>query len=466
MAAAAARRRLVTILALGAAAELAVNAPFAWVLDPEDHQGAPGAVGALVGVLVAIAAGPWLGAAVALLGSGLFYVIVAESSAGSVLAFPAWIGAALAAGFLAERLRATERQARFEAEERARASLALAHVAEGVFLLDREGVVQFWNPAAAAITGIRESDAVGRPVEAVLPGWNEIDELVPLVASQDVAQSGAQTVPLEVREGERWLLFSAARFEEGRVYAFRDVTDERGLRTLQAEFVATASHELRTPLAAVYGAAMTLRRPGLSEEDRAHLLAVIVDQADRLARIIDDVLWTSRLDSGRLEVAIERCDGVELARRVVEGAGAHTPAAIKVLLDADAGVPAVTADADKLHQVLVNLVDNAVKYSPEGGTVRVRVSGSDGGVCFSVRDEGLGIPFPEQQRIFEKFYRLDPQLTRGVGGTGLGLYICRELVQRMGGSIWVRSEEGSGSTFSVELPAHQEHVTAELRAAG
>ena len=454
-------------LALGAAAEVVVNAPFAWAVNPREYIGVPGALGALVAVLVAIAAGPWLGAAVALFGSALFYALVAEGSAGSLLAFPAWVGAALAAGSLAERLRATERRARVEAEERARASLALAHIAEGVFLLDADGVIQFWNPAAASITGIGEQDALGRPVQAVVPRWEEVDERVPLVTAANVAQLGAQALPVEVRGGERWLLFSGSRFEEGRVYAFRDVTEERALHRLHADFVSTVSHELRTPLAAVYGAAMTLRRPGLPEDDRAHLLAVIVDQADRLARIMEDVLWASRLDSGRLEVTSEPCDAVALARRVVADADARAPEGLTVTLDADDAVPAVAADTDKLRQVLVNLVDNAVKYSPQGGSVRVGVARSDTGVCFSVSDDGLGIPFAEQRRIFEKFYRLDPQLTRGVGGTGLGLYICRELVQRMGGgSIRVRSEEGRGSIFSFELPAYAEPAAAALRAAG
>jgi signal transduction histidine kinase len=114
--------------------------------------------------------------------------------------------------------------------------------------------------------------------------------------------------------------------------------------------------------------------------------------------------------------------------------------------------PHVAADAEKLKQVLVNLVDNAVKYSPEGGRIQVRLAPAGNQVRFSVQDEGIGVPSEEQERIFEKFHRLDPNLTRGVSGTGLGLYICRELLQRMGGRIWVESELGAGSTFGFELP--------------
>jgi signal transduction histidine kinase len=116
-------------------------------------------------------------------------------------------------------------------------------------------------------------------------------------------------------------------------------------------------------------------------------------------------------------------------------------------------VPLVEADRDKVRQVLVNLVENAIKYSPDGGVIEVGVEPHEENVIFHVRDEGLGIPVDEQSRVFEKFYRVDPHMTRGVGGTGLGLYICNELVGRMGGHIWLESKQGEGSTFLFELPA-------------
>ena len=127
-------------------------------------------------------------------------------------------------------------------------------------------------------------------------------------------------------------------------------------------------------------------------------------------------------------------------------------------------MPPVAADAEKMRQVLGNLVENAVKYSPDGGTVTVRLEPHGGSVRFAVADEGIGIPLGEQPQVFEKFYRLDPNQTRGVGGTGLGLYICRELVRRMNGRIWVNSEEWKGSTFYVELPVAEQQVTAEVLA--
>jgi signal transduction histidine kinase len=237
------------------------------------------------------------------------------------------------------------------------------------------------------------------------------------------------------------------------VYAFRDLTEERRVERLKTEFVSTISHELRTPLAAIYGAALTLRReePAL-EAQRDGLLDVIAGESERLARIVNDILWASRLESGTLHVAVESCHPLALIRSVVDAARAHLSPNVTLTLEADEVLPLIAADPDKVRQVLTNLLDNAVKYSPDGGHVRVGVRRAEHVVEFAVRDEGLGIPFAEQEHIFEKFYRLDPELTRGVGGTGLGLYITRELVRRMDGRVAVESEPGRGSTFTVELP--------------
>ncbi len=214
------------------------------------------------------------------------------------------------------------------------------------------------------------------------------------------------------------------------------------------------SHELRTPLAAIYGAALTLRREDvvLGEPQRAGLLEVIASESDRLARIVNDILWVSRLESGGMHTNVESCDGVELARSVVDAARHYVPPSIAITLTAPDDAPPVAADPDKARQVLTNLVDNAVKYSPDGGQVAVEITVEGSRLRFAVRDEGLGVPPAEHRRIFEKFYRLDPDLTRGVGGTGLGLYISRELLQRMGGRIWVESSGTGGSTFVAELP--------------
>jgi signal transduction histidine kinase len=163
-------------------------------------------------------------------------------------------------------------------------------------------------------------------------------------------------------------------------------------------------------------------------------------------------LLTSQLDSGRIEARIERCDPIAIARQEVETAQTHVPEHVELALEAPGALPPVAADPGQLRQVLSNLLDNAVKYSPDGGAIRIEVSNAGRHVRFAVRDEGLGVPAAERERIFEKFYRLDPGMSRGIGGTGLGLYICRELVRRVGGRIWVEDRDGDGSTFVVEIP--------------
>jgi two-component system phosphate regulon sensor histidine kinase PhoR len=341
-----------------------------------------------------------------------------------------------------------------EAEERARAARVLATVGDGVCLVDRDGVIRLWNPAAQAILGIEETDAVGRRAAEVIPGWEELEARVTVASGIGGGTVRAVSLPLDIGGKELWLSVSGVGFDEGTVYAFRDLTEERALEQMRSDFVATVSHELRTPLAAIYGAALTVRRPDLDLDDelQGHLLTVIAEESERLSKIVNDLLLASHLDSGQLQLSIGACDARELVAGVIASFETHISENVALSLDVDDDLPLVRADSNQLRQVVQNLVDNAIKYSPGGGNVRLRLERSGGAVRLSVRDYGLGIPAKEHRRIFEKFYRLDPNMTRGTGGTGLGLYIVRELVERLEGKTWVESTEGEGSTFFVELP--------------
>ncbi|HYY34644.1 MAG TPA: ATP-binding protein [Gaiellaceae bacterium] len=352
------------------------------------------------------------------------------------------------------QLRKLDRQVAAQHQALERHARVLDHVGDGVFLVDAEGIVQLWNPAAEAITGLAIEAVVGRPVDEVIPGWMALEPLLPVAESPGAPTRASEAIPVDLGGREVWLSISVVRFADGTVYAFRDLTAERAIDDLKREFLATASHELRTPLSAIYGAAMTLRRRDLDLDDdgRQQLLNVIAQESDRLARIVKEILVADHLDSGRLRTTPAQLDPIDSAASVVEAARIYAPPGIAIELDAPDGVRSVAADPDHLRQVLVNLVDNAVKYSPDGGHVTVRIEDRGGSVRFAVSDEGLGIPSNEQTRIFDKFYRLDPGLNRGVGGTGLGLYICRELVRRMDGRISVASTPGRGSTFAVDLP--------------
>jgi signal transduction histidine kinase len=284
-------------------------------------------------------------------------------------------------------------------------------------------------------------------------------------ASERVEPDGSrpETFPVEIDGREVWLSFSAVQFEGGSVYTFRDLTEERGLEQLRSDLVATVSHELRTPLAAIYGAAITVRRQDMDmpPETKERLIEIIEVEATRLAEIVNDLLLASHLDSGQLQLSIETVDAAELTESVVAAARTHLPQGVTLQFSPPNRLPPVRADGQQLRQVLVNLVENAVKYSPDGGPVKVALTKRPRHVLWSVSDRGLGIPPAERRRVFEKFYRLDPNMTRGIGGTGLGLYICRELVNRLDGRIWVEANGTKGSTFCVEIPIANGRVPKE-----
>ncbi len=346
-------------------------------------------------------------------------------------------------------------RARTSRHQRAQAAQVLSHVGDGVFLVDRSGVIRFWNAAAELIAGLPSRSVEGRLADEAIPGWATAKELVPVSVGLHGSseQPRVVTVPLELDSRELWLAVSAVEFSEGTVYAFRDLTEERRLEAMRRDVVATVSHELRTPLASVHGAALTLRQQkALSEPLREQLLGVLVDQSDRLTQLVEQILLASQLDAGVLPTTSERFDLGEVARDVLEASRSHAPAEVALELVEAPSLPAAIGDPDQARQVLANLIDNAIKYSPAGGKVELDLDLDGDRMRLAVRDQGLGIPPAERERVFEKFYRLDPLLRRGIGGTGLGLYISRELVHRMQGDIWVESQEGIGSTFYVELP--------------
>jgi PAS domain S-box-containing protein len=355
-----------------------------------------------------------------------------------------------------DRIRLGEERDRLyrEAHELARAARVIGAIADGVLLVDDDGIVQLWNPAAESITGLPRDQVLGRPLGEAIPGWSAIgDSLV--VAGDPAATSGrATTVPVELGGRELWLSVRGVGLAEGTVYAFRDLTEDRRLEQLKADFIATVSHELRTPLAAVHGAAKTLQRDDIvpGSEVFGTLLTVISEQSERLAAMVDGILLASRIDSPNLEIATEHVDVAPLAAEVIAAARSHADERLVLDLVSSASAPPVVADADRLRQILTNLVANAVKYSPDGGRIEVELKRRERYLDILVRDEGLGIAITEQRLIFEKFYRVDANMFRGVSGSGLGLYICRELVHRMDGSIAVESQPGKGSTFVVTLP--------------
>lgn len=337
-------------------------------------------------------------------------------------------------------------RARAEAELRARAAVAVAHVAEGIVLVGERGDVELMNPSAELILGVSSAAAVGRRAEDAIAGWSTIVEHTAVARAGERPAPGV--VPVMRERGEQWLAVSAVDAGDATVYTVRDVTSERDVEQFRSDVIAIVSHELRTPLTGVYGAAQTVltRYDTLDDDVRRQLLEMVVTQAGRLTRILDQILLTSRIDAGALEANVEPFDASEVLDTLL--GGLEDSLRGRVVVDVREGAT-VRADLDRLRQVVSNLLDNALKYS--SGAVRVGLEVREVTARFTVADDGPGIPAGEHERVFEKFFRLDPSQQRGVGGTGLGLYVARELVHRMGGRIGFLPRE-NGTTVFVDVP--------------
>ena len=360
------------------------------------------------------------------------------------------------------RLEAAEAAARAVAAEREQAEQVLEAVGDGIFLVDRAGVVRMWNRAASLATGVLAAEIVGLPLAKVVSSWEPLASRIPVAEEGGAAH--AVTLPVEIRGRDLWLSFVAVQIADGIVYAFRDVTGERLLEEERNDFVATVSHELRTPMTGVYGAAQTLlrRHDELSPEQRETLLSMIASEAARLSQITEEVLLTSQLDRGDLRLETAPVDVREVVSSAVHTMRSHLPDEIEIEVEIGDDVGDASGDSDRIQQVLVNLLDNAAKYG--SSPVKVSVEGANGVVRIAVSDAGPGISAADRERIFEKFYRADPELTRGARGTGLGLYISRELAQRMGGKLQLASAPGEGARFVVELPRPADDLVAHVAA--
>ena len=347
-------------------------------------------------------------------------------------------------------------------QEKERSEAILGNIADGIVAVDREGKVVLWNAAAQRITGVSAADALGRrPVEV----------LQRRLASDGDSPAGDRFVSITRGKEEVWLSLTEAVMRDpaaavsGRIFAFRDISAERAVEQMKSDFVSAVSHELRTPLTSVYGFAETLLRSDVAfgEAERKTFLGYIASEAERLTRIVDTLLNVARLDSGDLVMHLAPTDVRPVVAEVVAGveetAGGNGH---RFVVDLPAEPLDAQADRDKLRQVLSQLVDNAVKYSPGGGTVRISGRAGDDSIEVEVADEGVGIPHAEQERIFRKFYRGEAATREGrLDGTGLGLFIAQGLVTAMGGRIRVTSTEGSGSSFVFAIPAARRSPGAE-----
>ncbi|MGZ8692447.1 MAG: GAF domain-containing protein, partial [Gaiellaceae bacterium] len=341
--------------------------------------------------------------------------------------------------------------------EKERSVAILANIADGIVAVDRDGCVVLWNAAAEEITGVPQEEAIGRTTVQVLQRQLE--------SAEAETRSGQRLISITRGGEEVWLSLSEAVMRDplgavaGRIFAFRDISADRMVEQVKSDFVAAVSHELRTPLTSIYGFAETLLRQDIpfGEEERRTFLGYIASESERLTEIVDQLLNVARLDAGDLQVELSRIDVGSVVSELVETvAESGAMNGHRFEIDLPDEPLAAEADPDKVRQVFNILVENALRYSPRGGTVTVGARRSDDRVEVRVADEGIGIPAAERERIFRKFYRAESAARDGAAGTGLGLFIAKELVTAMGGRIWVESTEGEGSSFSFELPAARE----------
>jgi PAS domain S-box-containing protein len=352
-------------------------------------------------------------------------------------------------------------------EEKSTLEQILGLSSDGILLLDGKGRVRVWNQAMERITGVPADDAAGLPYNELLAGLDHDGKLVRLEDLLAVATPARPRASAEVQirtsEGlERWLRCNHSLLYEGGdwttdVVIVHDVTRIRQAERAKTDFVATVSHELRTPITPIKGYVEILqaRGPNLSEDKRQDMLRIVAERADHLARLVEDLLLASRISSepgGSAVVGMQReCTDLAEAARRAAADWLRGPES-RLELELPPGPLEVDADPLRLVQVLANLISNAHKYSPTDQEVRLRVWRDNGWAMAAVADRGRGIPREELDRVFEKFHRVEDPMTMTTGGTGLGLYIARELTRAMGGEIEATSAPRRGSTFTVRLP--------------
>lgn len=350
-------------------------------------------------------------------------------------------------------------------------------IADGVIALDGQGRIQLINPAAQQIIGWGKQDALTLSYKSVLKLVDKQDqELTPATdpVSQVLANNKEVTTKdlnLMTSSGKKLLVSVVVspigQLGAGVIVVFRDITKEKAEEREQAEFISTASHEMRTPVASIEGYLGLALNPATAQIDEKarDYLTKAHESAQHLGRLFQDLLDVSRADDGRLSNNPKVVDVVAFAHDIVQGLRPKAEQkGLRVIFkpqpddNADRAserrlnpVYYANVDNDHLREVLSNLVENAIKYTLKG-TVVVDITGDNEHVTISIADSGIGIPAEDMGHLFQKFYRVDNSDTREIGGTGLGLYLCRRLTETMNGRIWVESQYKQGSTFFVELP--------------
>ena len=379
------------------------------------------------------------------------------------------LGASTVARDITEASRARREIERLAEESRRRAAALqsiLDNMVDGVFVCDAQGRITLGNTSGRRMLGLTRAEEALGPLSELLRRLPMRDQNGKLLSVEEMPLSRAlqgETIqafdqiyrnPQTARDVHMRVSAAPIRDEKGRIVGavsvLRDVTELTELERLKDQFINVAAHELKTPVTVMKGyAQMLLRSADTPTPARQRMLEAINRGADRIDRVVKDLLDVSRLHLGRLEMQQERLNLVELVQQIVDQVSLTTGRTMRITR---AETAAVQGDRERVGQVLTNLLDNAVKYSPRGGDVEVALSIQGQEAVVSVTDHGVGIPKEKQPHVFERFYRAHAGTPYDFGGMGIGLYISKQIIERHGGRIWFQSEEGKGSTFYFSLP--------------
>jgi len=358
---------------------------------------------------------------------------------------------------LASRIEETTNSIDFE---RRRLDSVLEYMTDGVLATDRRGNINMINSMAARMLGVEDgSEAIGKSILKLLGIENEytlrdlLDEQQELMLDLSDA---TQTLYLKAYFS---LIQRSSGFISGLVIVLHDVTEQYKIETERRQFVSNVSHELRTPLTSVKSYVDALQEGAIEDHELSHnFLNVVEDETSRMIRMINDLLELSRMDSSTLKLEHEYVNIGELFNYVLDRfdmiiANDEQPEKSYTIARNISEVPIwVDLDPSKFTQVVDNVMNNAIKYSPDGGVITAEMADHGNRVILSINDQGLGIPAADLKHVFDRFFRVDKARSRAQGGSGLGLAISKEIIERFGGRIWVESVEGQGSTFYISLP--------------
>ena len=342
-------------------------------------------------------------------------------------------------------------------QEQAKITAMLDAMVEGVIAVDGHERILLMNEQARVMFGLGKARGEGKPFLEIIRSA-DLHEIFRAAHAEGAGPALRREVAL-ITPAQRVLGVNAVRLapvggESGVVMVLHDLTALRQLERVRTEFVANVSHELRTPLTAIQGYLETLLSGALEEPENARrFLEIVLRHSERLGRLLNDLTDLSNIELGKVTLRKESVRLGELVASVVAIIGPRAARSrVAVTADTPADLPAVMADRDRVVQVLINLVDNAVKYTPEGGAVTVTARAGDGAVELAVTDTGIGIPAADLPRITERFYRVDKARSRDLGGTGLGLAIVKHLVMAHGGELSIESPQQQGTTVRFTLP--------------